>query len=202
MLTIVSCDTCDSCDQIKQDLQPYPRSKDLGSATTRYVLPKMIISRNSIIIVFFVNQMIEKSLRIWLILGVKDTADLNRMLLKKCQSNDQKVTADLADTRCERYCGFEQNALKINQMIEKSLRIWLILGVKDTADFNRMLLKINQMIEKSLRIWLILGVKDTADLNKMLLKKCQSNDRKVTADLADTRCERYCGSEQNAAQKV
>ena len=53
-------------------------------------------------------------------------------------------------------------------MIEKSLRIWLILGVKDTADFNRMLLKINQMIEKSLRIWLILGVKDTADLNRML----------------------------------
>jgi hypothetical protein len=61
---------------------------------------------------------------------------------------------------------------------------------------------VNQMIEKSLRIWLILGVKDTADLNKMLLKKCQSNDRKVTADLADARCERYCGSEQNATKKM
>ena len=68
-------------------------------------------------------------------------------------------------------------------MIEKSLRIWLILGMKDTADLNRMLLKKCESNDrKSLRIWLILGVKDTADLNRMLLKKCESNDRKVTAD--------------------
>jgi hypothetical protein len=70
--------------------------------------------------------MIEKSLRIWLMLGVNDTADLNRMLLKKCESNDRKVTADL-----------NRMLLKKCQS-NKSLRIWLIPGVKDTADLNRM----------------------------------------------------------------